>query len=313
MERAKGMNSDSVFDMIVLGGGPGGYTAALYAARAGLRVLVLEKLWAGGQMALAHWIENYPGFPEGIDGHSLGSSMKAQAERFGAVTRFAQVTKVYLSENPKTVEAGGQLYYGKTLVLATGARPRQLGLPGERELLGRGIAYCAECDAMFYRGKTVAVVGGGNTAVSDAVLLSNVAAKVYLIHRKPALRADRIDEEALKRAANVTILWNSAVTALFADEMLTGVQVTELPSGSRFTLECDGLFISIGRVPETELFANQLELTPGGYIPAGEATETAIPGVYAVGDVRAKPLRQIVTAMSDGAVAAHRAQEYLAK
>lgn len=305
------MNSNHVYDMLILGGGPGGYTAALYAARAGLDVLVLEKLWAGGQMALTHQIDNYPGFPEGVDGFTLGDSMRKQAEHFGAVTKYTEATKVNLLDNPKVVEASAERFFAKTVVIATGASPRHLELEGETELMGRGIAYCAACDAMFYKDKTVAVVGGGNSAAADALLLSKIASKVILIHRRNTLRAEKIDEEALRNAGNVEFRWNSVVTALLYKEKLTGIQLQDVHSGSESTLECEGLFISIGRVPETKLFQSQLELTPGGYIPAGETTETMIPGVYAVGDVRAKPLHQIVTAISDGAISVHMAQKFL--
>ena len=305
------MNSNHVYDMLILGGGPGGYTAALYAARAGLDVLVLEKLWAGGQMALTHQIDNYPGFPEGIDGFSLGDSMRRQAERFGAVTIFTEVTKVNLLDNPKVAEASGERFIAKTVVIATGATPRHLELAGETELLGRGVAYCAACDAMFYKDKCVAVVGGGNSAAADALLLSKIASKVILIHRKDTLRAEKIDEEALRNAGNVEFRWNSIVTDLHHEENLTGIRLKDVHSGEETILPCEGLFISIGRVPATELYEKQLELTPGGYISASETTQTSIPGVYAVGDIRAKPLRQIVTAMSDGAIAVHMAQEFL--
>ena len=305
------MNFNHEYDMLVLGGGPGGYTAALYAARAGLTVLVLEKLWPGGQMALTHQIDNYPGFSEGIDGFTLGDSMRKQAERFGASTKYAEVTRVNLLGTPKVVEIPGERLYAKTVVLSTGASPRHLELEGEEELLGRGVAYCASCDAMFYKDKTVAVVGGGNSAAADALLLSKIASNVILIHRRNTLRAERIDVEALRNAGNVKFRWNSVVTALLHGEKLTGIQLQDVYSGAESTLACDGLFISIGRIPATQLFGSQLELAAGGYIPAGETTETAIPGVYAVGDVRTKPLRQIVTAMSDGAVAVHMAEEYL--
>ena len=305
------MNSDHVYDMLVLGGGPGGYTAALYAARAGMDVLVLEKLWAGGQMALTHQIDNYPGFPEGVDGFTLGDSMRKQAERFGAATKYTEVTRVDLLNSPKVVEASAERFFAKTVVLATGAAPRHLELAGETELLGRGVAYCAACDAMFYKDQCVAVVGGGNSAAADALLLSKIASKVILIHRKNTLRAEKIDEEALRNAGNVEFRWNSIVTNLQYEEKLTGIRLKDVHSGEETILPCEGLFISIGRVPATELFEKQLELAPGGYIPASETTETSIPGVYAVGDIRAKPLRQIVTAMSDGAIAVHMAQEFL--
>ena len=305
------MNSNHVYDMLVLGGGPGGYTAALYAARAGMDVLVLEKLWAGGQMALTHQIDNYPGFPEGVDGFTLGDSMRKQAERFGAATKYTEVTRVDLLNSPKVVEASAERFFAKTVVLATGAAPRHLELAGETELLGRGVAYCAACDAMFYKDQCVAVVGGGNSAAADALLLSKIASKVILIHRKNTLRAEKIDEEALRNAGNVEFRWNSIVTNLQYEEKLTGIRLKDVHSGEETILPCEGLFISIGRVPATELFEKQLELAPGGYVPASETTETSIPGVYAVGDIRAKPLRQIVTAMSDGAIAVHMAQEFL--
>lgn len=262
-------------------------------------------------MALTHQIDNYPGFPEGVDGFTLGDSMRKQAERFGAATKYTEVTRVDLLKNPKVVEASAERFFAKTVVLATGASPRHLELAGETELLGRGVAYCAACDAMFYKDKCVAVVGGGNSAAADALLLSKIASKVILIHRKDTLRAEKIDEEALRNAGNVEFRWNSIVTNLHHEENLTGIRLKDVHSGEETILPCEGLFISIGRVPATELYEKQLELTPGGYISASETTQTSIPGVYAVGDIRAKPLRQIVTAMSDGAIAVHMAQEFL--
>ena len=183
------MENRHVYDMVIIGGGPGGYTAALYAARAGLDVVILEKLSAGGQMAQSHKIDNYPGFPEGIDGFTLAMQMQEQAERFGAQTEYAEVSSLDLAANPKVIESSEGTFYGKTVVIATGAGPRELGLPREQELLGRGVAYCAACDGMFYRGMTVAVVGGGNSAAADALLLSRVAKEVILIHRRDTLRA----------------------------------------------------------------------------------------------------------------------------
>lgn len=302
----------SVYDMIIIGGGPGGYTAALYAARAGMSVLVLEKLSAGGQMAQSHQIDNYPGFPDGIDGFTLGEQMQQQAERFGAKTEYAEVTRLELNTSLKRIESSGGTFFARTVVLAMGAGPRELGIPGERELLGRGVAYCAACDGMFYRNKTVAVVGGGNSAVADALLLSRVAKKVILIHRRDSLRATKIYHDALRKAENIEFRWNTSVSGLLSGEKLTGLQLTDTVSGEISELACDGVFISIGRKPATELVQDQLSLDPAGYIIAGESTETSIPGVYAVGDLRTKALRQIVTAVSDGAVAVHMAEEYLA-
>ena len=302
----------AVYDMVIIGGGPGGYTAALYAARAGLQVLVVEKLSAGGQMALTEQVDNYPGFPEGIDGYTLAENMQTQAERFGAETAYAQVQRVDLQAQPKVIETTDGIFYGKTVVIATGANPRELGVPMEKELVNRGVAYCAACDGMFYRGKTVVVVGGGNSAVADALLLSRVAQKVILVHRRDTLRATKVYHEPLQKAQNVEILYNSVVTELLHDNKLTGVRLKNVQNGEEYRLDCDGVFISVGRKPATQLFEGQLELDESGYILAGENTQTSIPGVYAVGDVRTKQLRQVVTAVADGAIAVHMAEEFVA-
>ncbi len=306
------MDGIHVYDMVIVGGGPGGYTAALYAARAGLDTLVLEKLSAGGQMALTHQIDNYPGFEDGVDGFSLGENMQRQAERFGARNEYAEVTRLDLAASPKALETSEGIFYGKTVVLAPGAVPRELGVAEEAELTGRGVAYCAACDGMFYKGLTVAVVGGGNSAAADALLLSRIAKKVILVHRRDTLRATKIYHQPLLDKENVEFRWNSTVTELLHGGKLTGVRLKNVLTGEESTLDCDGVFISIGRKPVTGLVKSQLELDPGGYIIADETTRTSIPGVYAVGDVRAKPLRQVVTAVADGAVAVHMAEEYLA-
>lgn len=300
------------YDMMIIGGGPGGYTAALYAARAGLSTLVLEKLSAGGQMALTENLENYPGFPEGIDGFTLAEQMQQQAERFGAETELADVLSVELSAQPKLVHTSEGDFAAHTVVLATGANPRLLGLPLERELTGRGVHYCAACDGMAYRDKTVVVIGGGNSAVADALLLSRVAKKVILVHRRDTLRATKVYHASLQAAENIEILWNSAVVQLLQTDRLSGVVLQNLQTGAQTELPCDGLFISVGRTPASQLAENQLELDAAGYIVAGESTETSQPGVYAVGDVRTKALRQVVTAVADGAMAVHAAEQYLA-
>ena len=307
------MENRHVYDMVIIGGGPGGYTAALYAARAGLDVVILEKLSAGGQMAQSHKIDNYPGFPEGIDGFTLAMQMQEQAERFGAQTEYAEVSSLDLAANPKVIESSEGTFYGKTVVIATGAGPRELGHPREQELLGRGVAYCAACDGMFYRGKTVAVVGGGNSAAADALLLSRVAKEVILIHRRDTLRATKVYHEPLKKAENVRFLWNSQVTELLHEEKISGLRVKNLVSGETQEIACDGVFVSVGRKPATALVAGQLALDEGGYIIAGESTKTNLPGVYAVGDVRTKQLRQVVTAVADGAMAVHEAEAFLAE
>lgn len=301
-----------IFDMIIIGGGPAGYTAALYAARAGLDTLVLEKLSAGGQMALTMQIDNYPGFDQGVDGYDLGARMKAGAERFGAQSKFVSVESVELTAVPKVVHTDEGSFYGRTVVLATGAVPRTLGLQGEDVLTGRGLHYCAACDGMFYRGKTVVIVGGGNTAAADAMVLSRLAKKVILVHRRDTLRATKIYHEPLQQASNVEFRWNSAVTELLQNGSLQGVKIKNLQTGETEDVSCDGVFVSIGRAPATELVKGQVTLDTAGYISTDETTCTNIPGVFAVGDVRTKPVRQIVTAVSDGAVAAHFAEEYLA-
>lgn len=306
------MNANHVYDMIIVGGGPGGYTAALYAARAGLDNIVLEKLSAGGQMALTNQIDNYPGFEDGIDGFSLAEKMQKQAERFGAKSAYAEVIRMNLEAAPKVIETSEGTFLGKTVVLATGANPRELGIPKEAELVGRGVAYCAACDGMFYRGKTVVVVGGGNSAAADALLLSRIAKKVIVVHRRDTLRATKIYHEPLLNAENVEFRWNNTVAELLHEDRLTGVRLKDVHTGEESTLECEGVFISVGRKPATDLVKNQLELDSSGYVAAGETTQTNIPGVYAVGDVRTKPLRQVVTAVADGATAVQMAEEYLA-
>lgn len=299
------------FDVIVIGGGPAGYAAALYTVRSGFSTLVIERMAAGGQMNETVQIDNYPGFDDGIDGFSLGMKMQNGALRFGAQTKYAEVKSVELRGNVKTIETDDGTYTAKAVVIATGAGHKHLGIEHETDLVGRGVGYCASCDGMFYRGKTVAVVGGGNSAAADALVLSRIAKKVYLIHRRDSLRATKVYHEPLEKAENVEFVWNSAVSELVYDEKLTGIVVKNVESGGESILEVDGLFISIGRDPATQLFRGQLELDERGYIVAGESTETNIPGVYAVGDVRTKAVRQIVTAASDGAVAAHFAEEYL--
>ena len=312
-EMSQMVKEEYTHDMVVIGGGPAGYTAALYAARAGLDTVVLEKLSAGGQMALTHQIDNYPGFDEGVDGVLLAEKMQKGAERFGAKSEFVEVVRVDLQENPKRIETTGGTYYGKTVVIATGANPKELGVANEKELIGRGVAYCAACDGMFFKDKDVVVVGGGNSAVADAIILSRIARKVTIVHRRDTLRATRVYHEQLMRMKNVTFAWNSAVDALLFDEKIKGVRLKDTKTGEMSEIACDGVFVSVGRKPATDIVKEQLTLDAGGYIVADETTKTNIPGVYAVGDVRTKTLRQVVTAVADGAMAVHAAEEYLAE
>lgn len=302
---------NEIYDAVIVGGGPGGYAAALYCARAGLSTVVLEKLAPGGQMGLTAQIDNYPGFDEGISGFALGDKMRKGAERFGAKTQVTEVLSLQLEGAEKQIETADGTILGRTVILATGARAKGLGLPGEEALAGRGLSFCAACDGMFYRGKTVVVVGGGNSAAGDALLLSRLCQKVILVHRRDTLRASRVYHKPLLEAENVEVRWNSTVTQLLQDIRLTGVRIKNIVTGEETDLTCDGLFISVGRAPATELVKDQLTLDPAGYVVADESTRTNLPGVFAVGDVRTKALRQVVTAAADGAVAAHYAEAYL--
>lgn len=304
---------EHIYDMIIIGGGPAGYTAALYAARAGLEVAVIEKMSIGGQMALTDIIDNYPGFEEGVEGFTLGMKMQAGAERFGAKTVYAEVIRVDLEGEIKRVVTTDEVYFTRTVVIATGADPRTLGIAGEERLIGRGLHYCAHCDGRFYKGKEVMVIGGGNTAAADALYLSRLASKVTVVHRRDTLRATRIYHEPLMKAENVEFLWDSAVSDYIVDGRVQGAKVKNSKTGEVTDVACDGIFVSIGRKPNTALFEGQIELDSAGYIVADETTKTAIPGVYAVGDVRTKALRQVVTAVGDGAVAVHFGEEYLAQ
>ena len=301
---------ERIYDLIILGGGPAGYAAALYAARAGLDVLIMERMSVGGQMTLTGEIENYPGI-ESVDGFTLGMQMQVNAEKFGAKTEYTEVTSVDLSANPKQVDTWSGTFYAKTIVIATGANPRALGVAGEESLVGRGVHYCAHCDGRFYQGKTVMVVGGGNSAVSDALYLSHLAEKVYLVHRRDTLRATKIYHEPLEKAENIEICYNSAVSEFIVDGKVVGAKLRDTQTGEIREVTCDGVFVSIGRQPATEFLSGQLELDKGGYVVADETTKTSIPGVFAAGDVRTKALRQVVTAAADGAVAAHFAEEFL--
>lgn len=304
--------SEKLYDVAILGGGPGGYTAALYCARAGLDAVVLEKSVPGGQMSTTSSIENYPGFAESVPGYELAEKMKQGAERFGVETLFSDVTALDLTASPKVLTTARGPLSARAVIIATGASPRPLGVPEEEALRGRGVAYCATCDGMFYRGKTVAVVGGGNSAAEDAHFLAGICKKVYLIHRRDSLRAEHSYVQALGQKDNVEFLWNRRVEAILHGDKVTGLRLADVRTGETSELACDGVFVAVGRVPNAALFEGALETDALGYLVADETTRTRIPGVFAVGDVRTKALRQIITAAADGAVASKFAEEYLA-
>lgn len=302
---------EHIYDVVIIGGGPGGYTAALYASRAGLDTLVIEKFSVGGQMTLTDVIDNYPGFEEGIDGISLGLRMQQGAERFNAKTEYDEIVEVNLNGEIKQIKGAGGEYKAKTVIVATGANPRELGIEKEQELTGRGVHYCAHCDGRFYKDKTVAVIGGGNSAAADALYLAGLAEKVYLIHRRDELRATKIYHKPLFESDKIEFIADSAVDSLISEKRVQGIKVKNLRTSEVSELACDGVFVSIGRKPATQLFEGQLDIDEYGYIIADESTKTNIEGVFAAGDVRTKALRQIVTAVSDGATAAHFAEEYI--
>ncbi|MDO4401246.1 MAG: FAD-dependent oxidoreductase [Coriobacteriia bacterium] len=301
-----------IIDVAIIGSGVGGMTAALYAARAGLNAVVFESMGAGGQLANIQTIDNYPGFPEGVGGFDLAWACKQQAERFGARTINERVVKADLAAQPKVLTTDTGEYEARTVIIATGARNRKMGLKGEDVLHGRGISYCATCDGGFFRGKDVVVYGGGNTAVEDALYLSRLCNRVTVVYRKPQLEATAVLVDSLKATENVDFKFRTRITELHeAEGKLGSITLKDLASGETQTMDAAAVFVAIGNIPNSDLFSGQIELE-GEYIVAGEDCETNIPGVYAVGDVRTKKLRQVVTAAADGAIAAEAAAALIA-
>lgn len=300
-----------IYDTVIIGAGPAGCSAALYASRAGLDTALIEKYSPGGQMALTGDIDNYPGFEEGVDGFTLGMKMHKSAERFGITTIYGEITGVDFSGKIKKLTTSSGEIFAKTVIIASGAKARELGVENEKNLIGKGVHYCAHCDGNFYRNKTVVVVGGGNSAAADALYLSRLAEKVYVVHRRDTLRATKIYHEPLMKAENVEFLWNSTVEEFITELRVKGVRIKDTVTGEMKNVPCDGVFVSIGRDPMTDFLKGALDLDERGYVIADETTKTNIDGVFAAGDVRTKALRQVVTAVADGAVAVHFAEEYL--
>ncbi len=304
---------EDVYEVIIIGSGPAGLSAAIYAARAGLSPLLITGRAIGGQVATTYRIENYPGFPNGIAGPELTRLMQEQAERFGAQVVFDEVMTVDLSAHPFKVKTYGKEYGAKALIVATGVSPRRLGVPGEEEFIGRGVSFCATCDGPFYRDKSVVVVGGGNSAVEEALFLTRFASRVHIVHRRDRLRADRILQERAKENERIEFIWNSVVTEVLGDSKVTGVRLKNLNTGEESVLEADGVFVYIGNVPNTQLFAGQLELDEQGYIVTDERQRTSVEGVFAAGDVQERILQQVVTAVGSGAKAAMEAERFIAE
>ena len=301
------------FDVVIVGGGPAGYTAALYAARAGLRTVVLERLCPGGQMALTDRIYNYPGFPEGVEGITLSRQMQQGAEQQGACTVLTRVTGLHRSGSCWTAETEQGEYPAKAVILATGADPRKLEIPGEQALAGKGVSYCAACDGMLYKEKDVVVIGGGNTAAGDAIYLSRLCKKVYLVHRRDTLRCTDSLRRTLMALDNLELLWNSQAIWFHGTEALTACTVQNLLSGQLRKILCDGVFIAAGRTPVTAPFRGIVPTDAQDYIPTDGHMQTGVPGIFAAGDVRSKELRQILTAAADGALAAEAAVRYISR
>lgn len=300
------------YDLVIIGGGPAGLTAGLYAARDRLNVVLIERLSPGGQVIVTDWVENYPGFPEGLSGADLSMKMSEQAQRFGLGIEYDEVRSIDPQGDVKTIQLSGKTITCHAIILATGASPRRLGVPGEERLIGHGISFCGTCDGPFYKDKIVAAVGGGDTAVQESVFLTKFVKKVILIHRRDELRATRILQERALENDKIEILWDTVVTSLEAGLMnLEAVNVKNVKTGEEQTLKVDGCFIWVGIQPNAGFLADVVKLDEYGFIITNQNMETSTPGVYAAGDGRNTPLRQIATAIGDGAIAAFRAEHYI--
>ncbi len=300
-----------MYDIVIVGGGPAGFTAALYAARAKLDILLIEKMISGGQMATTYLMENFPGFEEPISGPDLALRMENQARRFGAHIINDAVTELVLDKQIKVIKTPENTFRSKAIILSMGARPRELGLPNEKKLRGSGVSYCATCDGAFFKDRVVAVVGGGDTAAEDAIYLTRFCPKVYLIHRRDSLRATKILQEAIFDNKKIEIIWDSAVEEIKGGFGVEGIKVRNLKTNETQELSVEGMFVAIGVLPNTGLVKGKVELNQAGYVIADDNMLTNIFGVYAAGDIREKVLRQVITAASDGAVAAYMAERYI--
>lgn len=300
-----------LYDLAILGAGPAGISAAIYAARARLNTLWIERKFAqGGQIVDTYEVDNYPGLP-GINGMDLGEKMAAHAEKLGLTPLRENVVSVETEDEVKIIRTKKNEYRARTVILAFGAAHRTLGIPGEEALSGMGVSYCATCDGAFFRDRTVAVIGGGNVAAEDAILLSRTCKKVYVIHRRDKMRADQILQEKLFACENVEMIWDTVPVSIEGEEMVSGIKLQNKKTGEEKELSLDGVFIAVGIVPNTELFGDLVKLDESGYIVAGEDCVTSTPGIFAAGDIRTKQLRQVITAAADGANAVISAEKIL--
>lgn len=299
--------------LIIIGSGPAGLTAGIYAGRAQLSPLLVTGSALGGQMALTSEIENYPGFPQGISGQELTQLMQQQAERFGTKVQMDEVTAVELSTHPFKVTTYGEEYEAKALIIATGTSPRKLGVPGEAEFTGRGVSYCATCDGFFFQDRQVVVVGGGDAAIEDAIFLTKFANRVYVVHRRNRLRAEKVFQERAFRNEKIDFVWDSVVREILGDGSVTGVRLRNVKTEEESVLEADGVFIYVGSIPNTRFLEGQLELDDRGYIVTDRRCHTSVPGVFTAGDVQERALKQISTAVGSGAMAAMEAEKFIAE
>ena len=300
-----------MYDIIIIGSGPAGLSAAIYAQRACLDTIVIDKNGISGGQVLNTWeVDNYPGFP-GVTGFELSRQFREHANKLGARVVQDEVVQVELSGNVKKVVCEEETYEARCVILASGAHHRTLEVPGEEELRGAGVSYCATCDGAFFRGRTVAVVGGGDAALEDAIFLARMCEKVYIVHRRDKLRGAKRLQERLQALENIEFVWNSETAAIEGNAQVEALRLRQTKTGEERRLDVDGVFIAVGIAPESELYAGQLELDEQGYIRADESGQTSVPGVFAAGDVRTKALRQILTAASDGANCVASAERYL--
>ncbi len=300
------------YDLVIIGGGPAGLTAGLYAARARLNVILLEKSVTGGQIIVTDWIENYPGFPEGISGIDLTGRMTEQAKRFGLEIKTEEVLSLDCSNKVKKIELGDRTISAHTIIIATGASPKTLGVPGEDDFYGKGVSSCATCDGPFFSGSVVAAVGGGDTAVQESIFLTKFAKKVFLIHRRNELRASKILQERAFENDKIEIVWDSVLTGINGGKTgVTNITIKNVKTGDTSDLAVDGCFVWVGIQPDSGFLGDDIKVDKYGFIIVNERMEASVPGVFAAGDGRSTPLRQIATAIGDAAIAAVSAEHYI--
>jgi len=300
-----------MYDLIIIGGGPAGLTAGLYASRARLNVLMLERLAPGGQVLNTDWVENYPGFPEGISGFELVDRMKAQSEKFGLQIANEEALDLELAGGTKRVKTNKGLHEAKTVILACGATWKKLGIDGEALLAGKGVSYCATCDGPFYRDQDVAVIGGGDTAVEEAIFLTRFAKKIYLVHRRDQLRATKLLQERAMAQEQIEFVWNTVPLRILGQDGVEGIEIQHVKTKEISQKAVQGVFIFIGTIPNTQPLKGKVALDPEGFVVTDDTTKTSVPGVFAAGDIRSKPWRQISTAVGEGATASFWAEKYI--